>query len=257
MNDDRIFANEVFDQEELERLADGELSGAAYRDLLTRMDDAFSRGNAEPWRRCALALLEAQALKRELGTIALEAPRRETAGVAPARSRGLRMTRMALACAASFAAAFILAAVIKGVWMQPTTASREIVNASYDSAPVDAPMEKASAPDPAPTVVRDGAHEQPPAWEAAGNLTLAVNADQGSGEQRIEVPLYYVADGEMPAAWASDSAAPPALLEALENAGLRVTRRRQLWPLTLDDGRKVIIPVEQLVVAPASADSFQ
>jgi hypothetical protein len=257
MNNDCHFANDDFQPEELERLADGELRGAAYRDLLTRMDEAFARGNGEPWRQCALALLESQALKRDLGTIVLEAPRRASISVAPARSRGVRMTGMALACAASFAAAFALAAILKGIWMKPTMASREIVGALHNSAPANSPAENASASDPAPRVVRNGARDHSPAWEAAGNLTLAVNAGEGGGEQRVEVPLYYVADGEIPDAWSTSSSAPPALLEALEHAGHRVTRRRQLWPLTLDDGRKVIIPVEQLVVAPATADSFQ
>ena len=52
MNDTHI------DNRELDRLADGELSPAALRDLFARLDQTD-----DGWRRAALALLEAQALR--------------------------------------------------------------------------------------------------------------------------------------------------------------------------------------------------
>jgi hypothetical protein len=84
-----------------------------------------------------------------------------------------------------------------------------------------------------------------------------VNSGRSEVQQRVEVPLYYVADGEIPAEWTQSPAAPRELLQALENAGHRVTRRQHLWPLTLNDGRAVLLPVEQITVAPATAEAFQ
>src|SRR5262249_14635902 len=51
----------------LDRLVDGELSASERRELLSALDD-------EPgaWRRCALAFLESQALRSQLGSLAVE-----------------------------------------------------------------------------------------------------------------------------------------------------------------------------------------
>jgi hypothetical protein len=260
MNDFAEPAREIMDPEELERLVDGELHGAAYRDLLSRMDEALARGNGEPWRRCALAFLEAQALRGDLAVLVSKANCSETAGealaaAAPGKRRG-RWTGMTLACVASFAAAFVLAAVLKSFWSERVGTPLEVVRIRDNGASSEATPSHAASVQTSNLAQGAGDVASPP-WEAAGNLTLAVHSGDEGNEQRVEIPLYYVADRDIADAWTISSAAPPALLEALENAGHRVTRRQQFWPLKLDDGRGVIVPIEQLVVAPATTDSYQ
>jgi hypothetical protein len=41
---------------------------------------------------------------------------------------------------------------------------------------------------------------------------------------------------------------PAALAEQLQQAGWEVTRRRELVPITLSDGRQVVLPMEQVDV---------
>ena len=51
-------------QQQLDRLVDGELSPEAYRGLLAELET-----RPHGWRDCALAFLEAQALRGEVSTI--------------------------------------------------------------------------------------------------------------------------------------------------------------------------------------------
>src|SRR5262245_54952528 len=89
----------------LERLVDGELSPEEYRALLASLDE-------EPglWRQCALAFLEAQALRHELGNVRSGLDVREcaplTSDVAPTTSTAWDKLQILLAVAASFLVAF-------------------------------------------------------------------------------------------------------------------------------------------------------
>lgn len=74
-------SNETWNACELDRLVDGELQGEAYRDLLRRLDRSD-----EGWKQCALAFLEAQALRKELAGLG----ERPAAKAAPANDDPLR-----------------------------------------------------------------------------------------------------------------------------------------------------------------------
>jgi hypothetical protein len=160
---------------------------------------------------------------------------------------------MMLACAASFAAALVASESVRSIWTgRKTDPSRNSVTRSEDAASDDRSPAQAmtdSAPD-AP-----GSPDSP-SWIPAGKLTLAVDAVAGEEAQRVEVPLYQTADNKSPA-WAWSSASSASFLQALKEAGHDVTLQRQLWPLELEDGRQVVVPVEQVVVAPLTAASFQ
>ena len=54
-------AGERFDDDRLDRVVDGELNDAEYRELLRSLEQ-----RPGGWRACALAFLEAQAWRREL-----------------------------------------------------------------------------------------------------------------------------------------------------------------------------------------------
>src|SRR5262245_2312386 len=89
----------------LERLVDGELSPEEYRALVASLDE-------EPglWRHCALAFLEAQALRQELGSVRRGLDVCESglvaSDVAPRTSTAWDKLQIRLAVAASFLVAF-------------------------------------------------------------------------------------------------------------------------------------------------------
>src|SRR5580765_7827435 len=97
--------NDVNDSR-LNRLIDGELSPTEYRDFLAALDD-------EPggWRRCALALLESQALGHELSDLrgSIDRPDSIPANNQVALTRPVGLSPLSLlAIAASFLIAFVL-----------------------------------------------------------------------------------------------------------------------------------------------------
>ncbi len=81
LNHDDAINNELLD-----RLVDGELSEAAYRQTLDRLDET-----PDGWRRCAISFLEQQALRRELMQLlkcgerlnSLDDPELDEAGLEP------------------------------------------------------------------------------------------------------------------------------------------------------------------------------
>src|SRR6059058_4433834 len=97
--------NDDLNDPRLSRLIDGELSASEYRAFLAALDD-------EPggWRRCALALLESQALGHELSDLRHSIDRPESVSpnqVALAQVASLSPLSL-LAIAASFFIAFTL-----------------------------------------------------------------------------------------------------------------------------------------------------
>jgi hypothetical protein len=242
---------EVSDQE-LDRLADGELSEPEYRDLLTRLEEAFTREDGGPWRRCALALLEAQMLRKEAGEWMAGGPGCEAPSGAPSmanRRLPVGWPALAMACAVGFVAALAFSAFLDG--RQGHLPSPSGLAEQHPVQPNEGP-ESSIAQRGGGEPIEDASS----AWLPAGDLTLAVDAADGGSEQRIQVPLYRSASGDTPPVWSLPAAAS-ALVESLESAGHRVTLQRQLWPLKLDDGRQVVVPIDQVVVAPPSAASFQ
>ena len=91
------------DDHRFDLLVDGELSEAQRRALLAGLDD-------EPggWRRCAMAFLEAQALKQDFGSILQEPVERPTVGRVVRRRRPLGYGTTLAAVAASFLVALFL-----------------------------------------------------------------------------------------------------------------------------------------------------
>jgi hypothetical protein len=50
---------------------------------------------------------------------------------------------------------------------------------------------------------------------------------------------------------------PPEVVRMLEQNGSRVIREQRLMPITLKDGRRAVVPVEQVEIRPASLQGFQ
>jgi hypothetical protein len=212
----------------IDRLVDGEMDGEARRRLLLRLE-------AEPggWRRCALAFLEAQCWREALAGVAdrpaahrggaPELARRP--GLMPASSRtggpgvaaARRRSRLAawLGRAAALALVFGLGWAVRGTVEPPPTA------------PLVATAPPADPPRPAP---------------APQVMPVAVKADPGRPRA---VPR--AASVSVPSA--PDTPVPllsNAVLSRLERRGYQVEQRHAMAAVTLDDGRRVAIPIEEV-----------
>lgn len=227
----------------LDRLVDGELSPSERRELLAALDD-------EPgaWRRCALAFLEAQTWRWQLSRVAAEPLVTHASSGAP-RSGGAERRRFVwgwgLALAASLLVTFGL-----GTRFPIARQSQEGALARQDTdtppstqTPASPDVDTSEPADPA-TVANAEADPAESPWET---LTLASADDADAGDQIQLRVLSSNEEGDDPA-WTTgeQSSVSSRLLGELEEAGWEVNRRRRLVPIDLSDGRRMIVPVEEV-----------
>ena len=239
MNDKR----ECWDDEaRFDRLVDGEISAADYKALLASLDD-------EPggWRRLAMAFLEAQALRGELGTLRREQDARSSVGVADRDGVGVASRSAStpepgsrwmkwLALAACWLAMFGLGVAFDRGLASGWTSSRA-PGSSFTRH--EKPAESPAAPD-----------ERFDPDQPIGNLNLVMEGDDTS-ETPLSVPVYR-ADARGLDALANTSALPPEVLRDLERRGHAVRRQQEFVPVELANGMRAIVPVERFEIVPAS-----
>ncbi|HQU44658.1 MAG TPA: hypothetical protein PK867_17705, partial [Pirellulales bacterium] len=85
---------------------------------------------------------------------------------------------------------------------------------------------------------------------------LAVGG-QSRAADAIQVPV--AAGDELDGGWVltQPSAMPDDVRRALERLGHRVEQQRRLVPYRLGDGRRVVVPVDQVEVRPVDHQSYQ
>lgn len=194
----------------IDRLAVGELDESARTDL-------FAWLNREPahWRRCALALLEAREIEQALGAWRAEAPR-QTLTVprvsVPQHSRWPAV----IALAASIMLAFSLGIFVRGFWAAPTPLIVKVQKPSGGESPSPAMNEK-----PRSTAMGDDA-------EPAESVTAVAAASAIVDESGF---------------------IPPYVRGKLARRGYQLTSRHGQVPVVLPDGRRVMVPVDQLQVS--------
>lgn len=228
------------DQMLLDRLVDGEVSETERRELLLRLEHS-----PDGWRRCALAFLEAQAWRGEAKALVSEpaAPLR-TATLSPAstyRGGSSSWNGMKLWLPLATAAGFLLAVGYFN-WFSGTPGV-----------------------DPSdPQNLRQLANQRAPGLQTpagggnANNLQLVVAPGPAGEGGVVEVPL--VGDERMQETLYGPMAQqiPPEVERMLQQAGNQVVRERRLMPIQLPDGRRVIVPVEQVEIRPlGSPQAFQ
>lgn len=245
----------------LDLLVDGELNEAQRREVLS-----WCEREPDGWRRCALAFLDAQSWRGVLGQITGErpaavsrqigdpqrsddplcaAPRAGAAVVerpkaAPPRS----WFTPALALAASVLVAFALGLWARGGWpagdrnMLPLDERHALSRVANDG---DSPSDALAA----------GRPEQGP----TGKVRLVVGGPAGAADE-IQLPV--VEAQSLGDDWLDGQPAMPLdVQQALERLGHRVRQKRQLVPFSLDDGRRVMVPVDQIEVQPTIERAYQ
>ena len=223
------------EQRVLDRLVDGELGQFERHQLLAALDDEPSA-----WRRCALAFLESQNFRWQLSRLKADATLTNSRGTGnvetlPLARRG-SFWGMCLAVAASLMLAF-------GLGTRFT--------ASPSAAPSTIATVTPAAATPAAATDSQAASFSPDLDESlAGDelndpeiVTLALDGEDAG---KIELPVAVASSND--AQWLDEleSDAPSGLFEKLKAAGLEVVRRQRLFPVDLSDGRRLVVPVEQV-----------
>jgi hypothetical protein len=230
------------DDATFDRLVDGELGPADYKQLLAALDD-----DPALWRHCALAFLEAQAWRGEMSAIrrgqemaTASAP--AAAAVVPNWRRWLPL----LAVAAS-----VLAAFLGGL-----AAQRQFDNHQRDAGNVA----RSHPPGKSPSRETPGADDRLLAGgqepRSLGNIRLVVGGEQGTQPQQIDLPVYEL--DQLGAQWLAEDrpALPAEVIESLARRGRKVERQIEFLPLPLDDEHQVVVPVEQIQITPISRRSY-
>ena len=233
------------DQRLLDRLVDGELNDTERRELLLRLERT-----PDGWRWCAAAFLEAQAWRGEAREMvsppvsSSQAPFSETAlsqtsGAQPASLATARPTVqiwMPLALAAGL--------LVATTWV--------FLNRDSDViAPIGQPVAGNPMTGSPVQVAGDPVGQGPPQ-----NLQLVVNGGP-EGRRNVQVPLVDAAgmDEALFGQWSQDL--PPEVIRMLEQDGHQVVRERKLVPFHLNDGRRGVVPMDQLEIRPVHMQKFQ
>lgn len=233
------------DSQLLDRLVDGELNDEERRALLLRLERT-----PDGWRRCALAFLEGQAWRSEAKAHASGAPefnvRPTPAMIAkPNWSGGARWSTFALA-------ACLL--IVFGVWV--IIRDKDGVEVARVKVPDGGSVAVAPSYPPSRTVRSPNA-TFPKMPANSPNMRLVVNGGPNEADEVVEVPLVE-ADKLNEALFGQWSQTlPPEVLQMLERSGHQVVRERQLVPVDLRDGRRVVVPMDQVEIRPVSVRGYQ
>lgn len=242
-----------FDDRDLDRLVDGELDEDRRRELLVQLET-----QPDGWRRCALRFLESQAFEAAIPAAAAAQGRKATGGPASAsepgtaaapsqplgagappsarpRRRGPRDLRPWLN-ALAMAACFLIALNIGLQWRD----GQDTANSAGRSA---AQQASNVAPPAAPDRAVAARGQISPDWQT---VTLAVPDGVSGGAAQIQLPCRE--SDQLDEQWLKSlpGAISPEARRALERNGYQVRQYRQLVPLPLEDGRRLVVPVDQV-----------
>lgn len=253
----------MINDQELDRLVDGELTEAAYADLMVRMADDPSN-----WRRCALAFLERQAWERELLEWARPVRSQETRVTADrilegecqdrVSSRGSAMRRVPAWShwLAASLLGIIFSQIVHGLnehgvfrGRDATRSTQPLVTSNDDSqVPGDADV----ALKEQPAAQGTEAESSTPTDSPLANWALMLQEARRTADGAWEMPVYDLHDRRGAAALHYASNFPRDWEHQLKQAGHQVRRQRAYTPVQLDDGRQLVIPWEQVEIVPVS-----
>lgn len=264
----------------LDLLVDGELSEAQRRELLL-----WCERDPEGWRRCALAFLEAQSWSQELagfdpdsllaigrqgGELQTNLPHDQSEpNLRPASEsdagrqlagRGAprwRVVGWPLAMAASFLVSFALGLWARGGWLN---------SSSDDSqpAPANMPANMIAKQDLIDRLRQESTSREAPQapvrstrpQESLGQVRLVVDGPNGRSDE-IELPVVEGIAADADFVQSPPAALPLEVQRVLERMGARVQQQRELVPLRMQDGRRLIVPVDKVEVHPVGNRAYQ
>ncbi len=260
MNAGNTNKNMPVDGRQIDLLVDGELDEQKRRELLAGLDN-----QPGGWRQCALAFLENQSWRQACdsfkekedehfpATHPLPSTVRSTSDENQYKRRPGAVARAAgvlLAMAASFLIALGLGSMIwnadrQGHLGMPGGAQQaNILTGAQDATPAD-PNDG--------VLVRDAKVFLPGKYQ-----TITITDKRPDGTQRsIQLPAIAQNSIDETRLRETPSAIPPELVQAFQKAGHNVHQSRRLVPFRMKDGRRLVVPVDQLDVQYVSSGSYQ
>lgn len=224
----------------IDRLADGELSLVERQELLSSLDRmSSSEARAEGWRRCALALLEAQVLRREFKAfLTHEVPSKVVQGkTAPTPS--LAQPQRATSS--------------KTHWLQSSLALAASALVAFGIGWTANSFGTNNGPLPGQQVAVNESPVQHIPHDARDAVTLVVNDAHGR-QQRVQLPL--VDAGEVGKQWAHLSPDVPVDVKTgLRDYGFDLQSKQRFAPLFFEHGKQLVpmaVPVSDTYVVPVN-----
>jgi hypothetical protein len=239
MMNEKQNASPAIDERLFDLLVDGELDAARRHELLARLDDVPGG-----WRRCALAFLEAQAWRGDLrGAVDSPVSVRAIPSPSPRTSRSLASRArnwivLATALVVAFAAGWLARPGSDGQRDIGIGGGSSNVARRDDSGTAQRPERGAEIEKEDPNL--------PPAVHLAGILTLVV--DDNGQPREVQVPVLEGPELDLRRLLSRPPAIRDSVVQALERRGHRVEAHRQLLTVNLKNGRKVVLPVDQVDV---------
>ncbi len=218
-------------EQEVDLLVDGELSESDRRSLLMRLER-----EPDGWRRCALAFLEAQCWKTELGEMAAKsrgvaaAESTVSRPAAEVRQQGWRQyMATSLAMAASFLIALVAGMGLRGNWsvLSPHPGA-SVQEAILTSSPE---TRQAATAGQWTTVTLDPAK--------SGN---------GQGLRGLSLPALQCNSLNEEMLTGLPSVISPELQRAFEQSGHQIDQQREIVPVQMKDGRRLVVPVDHIQI---------
>jgi hypothetical protein len=230
------------ENDRFDRLVDGELSESERKSLLESLE-----ARPDGWRRCALAFLEAQTWRESLGE--LMPPVRKTPPVplstlppSPKRRKSLGAMGNALAMAACFLVALSLGSL----------AYRGVPWGKSAAGPMNNSLAESKPATPTPITQSPAiAVQTEPSNPSTANTWQLVNVKAPAltgNDEPLQIPAVERDRLDDDFYRSIPNPLPGDLLQALKRTGNDVRLHRELVPMQLPDGRRLIVPVDRVEV---------
>jgi hypothetical protein len=229
MNDNQPLNEDIL----LDRLVDGELSDSQRRQLLQSFDK-----RPDGWRQCALAFLEAQSWREEMEEVLrgrrtqTQASKSPASSFSPGQNSGWATGARWLALAASLVLAF-------GLGRMQHERGWQIAGGSFGPG-----GEVASVNPPSSSGMHNGTKPD--------NAVTFFVKDDGGRKQPVRVPLVDADTLDKEFGMRFQTGMPDDVRNQLKDSGYAVKSKRQYAPLWLENGRPMILPVEDTKIVPVS-----
>jgi hypothetical protein len=226
--------------ESFDRLVDGELSESNRTELLNSLDQ-----EPDGWRRCALAFLEAQCWKKELGGLrqAMPAVQAPVSSAVAARLRPTKRRSSPIGLAGTLtamAATFLLFLGAGIVWQHSGNRLGNFFGAGSNQIASNKDGQAITQSGSQTAVAQTDS--QPKNWQW---VRLSPAGSTNTGES---VRLPALERDRMDQQWLQSlpSPIPQSVVQALEHSGYQVRRQQELMPMPLKDGRQLVVPVDRV-----------
>ncbi len=246
---------------QLDRLVDDELSSGDRRAVLLALDR-----ESDGWRKLAIAFLEARAMRQSFShnseaaisaTRSLpQAPRTAIARGNPPAAQTVSSNRpahwrswgsLALCSLLMFGLGRLS---LPGASVPVSSVSAVDSLTQTYSQPAEAPSTKHSSDPLLAANAADSAVQQ-------RTLRLELGDDSGGPSQLVDVPVVETGRINAEDLLQAPSVIPDSVQRALLRSGRRVYEQRQVYEVTLEDGRRGIVPVSEVLVENAGWDVYQ